>query len=856
MVNCEIERRRMQIQKKTVSGIVLISLLIGVLFAFNTQQVRAIGTVYIRADGSVDPPTAPVQRNGDLYTLTDNINISSSNVYGIVIERSDITLDGAGYKLEGEFPDNGIFMSGRNWNVNNVTIKNMEIKGFGNGVVLCSSSNISILNNSITNNGMDGILLEYSSVHNSISGNNITANSRYGIGLYGMYGSSNYNTISENNIIANRDDGIYLERSSSYNSISGNNIAASYDNGIGLYDFSSYNSIIGNSIVDNNDGIVLYGSSDCNIVNRNNLTNNECAIYLCMSLNNSICHNNFIDNTYQINTETSLSNTWDDGYPSGGNYWSDYSDVDLYKGPGQNETGGDGIWDHAYVIKIDNSTDNVDRYPFTQPNGWISLPDIESGLVGYWKFDEGTGSTVYDSSGNDNNGTVYGATWVDGKIGKALSLDGIDDYVMIPDSSSLRVQSFTLQAWIYMTVRPYQAGHPGHPHVCIINKMHFYNSPAIAGYKLDFEYPTATDDTLVISIGDGTAQRFLVQYNSINDLTLNQWHQVVGTYNGSTAKLYIDGQLKASNQGSYTILHDNTPLCFSREISQPVYDGFNGIMDNIMIYNRSLSADDIMTLHGFAPPSITGVARAPNTPNYDEAVQVTATITDEKTVDEALLSYACGSAWNNVSMSGFGNAFNASIPAQQFGTLVQYRIYANDTDGNWAVTSVYSYTVGDSIAPSVVLSHIPNYPLPGQKIKVYANVTEPVNASGVKTPVFFSYRVNGDPWWNSTMIFNSGLGLYQATIPACEKHDLVEYFVKALDNAGNINTTVIRHYEVLRCDANHNGVVDVYDVYVIAQAWQLKMGELDYNPDADINEDGIIDNQDLALVSMQYGKDP
>ena len=72
-------------------------------------------------------------------------------------------------------------------------------------------------------------------------------------------------------------------------------------------------------------------------------------------------------------------------------------------------------------------------YPSTANSSTI----IASGLIGSWKFDEGVGDTAADSSGNNNLGALVGSpTWVDGRLGKALSFDGVDDYVEIGDKKS------------------------------------------------------------------------------------------------------------------------------------------------------------------------------------------------------------------------------------------------------------------------------------------------------------------------------------------------------------------------------------------------------------------------------------
>jgi len=320
---------------KAVSGIMLTLLLISMLtLAFNIQAAIASGTIYIRADGSVDPPDAPISSIDNItYTLTDNIVVDVPEwSSAIVVERNVIVVDGAGYTLQGTEAreSRGIDLTGRS----NVTIKNMEIKAFSYGIWLVDSSNNSICGNTVTNNDY-GIILLFCS-NNSIYGNNIT-NNDYG----NMLDFSSNNNISRNNITNNT-------------------------NGIRVYN-SSDNIISGNNITNNTNGILLSRSSN-NTLCGNNVANNDKGIYPYYSYNNLIYHNDFINNGQQVDIFES-TNTWDDGYPFGGNYWSDYTGVDFYNGPYQNETGSDGIGDTPYII-VDLYDYDWDNYPLMSP--WAS----------------------------------------------------------------------------------------------------------------------------------------------------------------------------------------------------------------------------------------------------------------------------------------------------------------------------------------------------------------------------------------------------------------------------------------------------------------------------------------------------
>lgn len=162
--------------------------------------------------------------------------------------------------------------------------------------------------------------------------------------------------------LRNGSHGIELDHSHNC-TITDNIITMNYGGGIVLFD-SNFNNSTANTIVSNEAGGIDMVCSDNNYVIQNNLLNNTYGLHLQDAYNNTIYHNCFLGNDYcpASSTEGSV-NVWDNGYPSGGNYWSDHTGVDIFTGSYQNETGSDGIGDTPYVI----DENNTDDYPLMQP---------------------------------------------------------------------------------------------------------------------------------------------------------------------------------------------------------------------------------------------------------------------------------------------------------------------------------------------------------------------------------------------------------------------------------------------------------------------------------------------------------
>jgi len=242
--------------------------------------------------------------------------------------------------------------------------------------VRISANNVTISGFTIKNSGQgyyDGIALNHV-INCNVHGNTITDNS-FGI----ILSSSDNNSIVENNITANRHHGIGLWDSSNYNNVFGNKITSNYYAGIEIY-YSDSNLIMRNVIAANGVGGIYVTESSRNTITENNFTQPSGLGSIEVqhsSSYNMIFHNNFYANDrFQASVDADChGNLWDNGCPSGGNYWRNCT--------GKDENG-DGICDSAYVI----DGNNKDNYPLISPwsPSWIPKAIIEAPFWMRWWF--------------------------------------------------------------------------------------------------------------------------------------------------------------------------------------------------------------------------------------------------------------------------------------------------------------------------------------------------------------------------------------------------------------------------------------------------------------------------------------
>ena len=449
-------------------------------------------------------------------------------------------------------------------NTTDVVVKNTELNNVSMGILSAFSTNTTVLQNTVYSNNHYGIFL-YKSTNGTVTGNTLRDT------LAGV--ASEY---SARNIIAN-------------------NLAYSNrNNGIRLI-FSDNSTVVNNRVLSNGaSGIAFILSSRDNTVTNNTVYDNQNGIHIGQfgwpgSSFNTVFHNNILENSEQAFDDQNVSQ-WDDGYPSGGNYWSDYAGEDNYSGPNQNVPGGDGIGDTPYVIDADSG----DRYPLMARIGDLLPPEIHDVLINGRQMqtyspedvpqlnltamidDRFTGnSTIIEA-----NYTFEPLNWSSSQ--PMVAADGVFNtsyekaLAVVPPPTELGSYSYCVYAW--------DAG---------VNFNVTSTACAELRISLPPEAPVMTDASLTgmnaedvtvhwnRSPDDGSGEDDVVRYDVYRSLSLDGPYQLIGntTANGSLTYAWTcvgcgEGDANrfffytAANDGNLSTPADNRVAKFTRPLAQ------------------------------------------------------------------------------------------------------------------------------------------------------------------------------------------------------------------------------------------------------------------------------------------------
>ena len=560
------------------------------------------------------------------YEMNANIINNGLTAPCITISAQNITLDCKGYSIKSTNPVAGVYSNQPNTTVKNCNIT-MGIASSGRGIYLQGADYSFIFNNSISRqytgmyfNGVDYTVVKnnrmYSNVHkaiwtdnsqnNNFSGN-IIMNDAYG--AFWLSGSPN--NLIENTITNNR---IYIYS---------NNITLKNVTGIspgGIWSYVNGTNVIDSSIA----GYYLTGTisvkkseygevyfyqdvtgSNSNLSNDIRIENNSVTVESLITPGLNRTANITLYNSPGANFKgpTILR----DGMPCTDCYaftplnadtvifnvtsWSNYSIGEDPIAPnisfvGDTPANNSLLSTNSFVVNVSSADDNGEHYV---------LNDFDKSLVGWWRMDDIDGTKIIDLSNKSNNGTAMGnsAQTPNGKFGKAFEFYGNGDYVGLGTGLDIlsNVSSATLSAWVYP------------------KKIHSTEGNVIVAISINSVLPTKstrasievgnTDDIKVAARAiDGGG---LLSFQT-NGAVENKWQHIVGTINYATGNIsiYLDGQIIGSSIVEFG--QQRTPATTSTSNSIGSEDDgsryyFNGSIDEVLIFNRILSADEIATLY-------------------------------------------------------------------------------------------------------------------------------------------------------------------------------------------------------------------------------------------------------------------
>jgi hypothetical protein len=395
-------------------------------------------------------------------------------------------------------------------------------------------------------------------------------------------------------------------------------------------------------------------------------------------------------------------------------------------------------WSYSWVptiagtIKIESRATD-DSGNIETPSGGVTVsvsykPTSTTGLVGAYSFSQGSGSTLVDSSGNNNNGTISNATWAPGLFGgHALSFNGTNSWVTINNSSSLTLTGgMTLEAWV-------------NPAATTSGSAAILVKQRTAGldYALYSDDSGGSPPSTYVDIS-GTDSKSVGQ----SLLPLNTWSHLAATYDGSNLMLYVNGTLVSTQFVGGNI---NTASGVLRLGGDSIWgEYFDGLIDQVRIYNRPLNVGEIRSdmstpiggsIETSAPTvSVTG-------PASGATVSGTTTLSVNASDDVYV-----GSVQFLLNGQPVGTAVATAPYSLSWNTLTvpngTYTLSARATDlaGNSATSAGETITVNNppnTSHPVVRISYPPNGFTTNGQVVLNAVASDPVGIQSVQ------YQLNG-----------------------------------------------------------------------------------------------------------------
>jgi chitodextrinase len=403
-----------------------------------------------------------------------------------------------------------------------------------------------------------------------------------------------------------------------------------------------------------------------------------------------------------------------------------------------------------------------------------------SGLVSRWKFSAGSGTVAADATGsNPATLTGFACTTLDcnatsgwasaGKFGKAINMDGSNDVVNAGTGASLNdLASFTYSVWIYP--RSNGEGNAGR----IVDKaggsgfkrLRLNNSPSASFYG---QVKLSTTNAVATS--------------AANAVTLNQWQHVAMTFDASTRilKIYKNGVQVASGTGTGTPVSEASGAFVIGNTAGGT-NTFNGLIDDVLLYNRALSQTEIQTLASGAPDAGPPVISAVNATNVTQTSATITWSTDE--LADTRVEYGTTASYGSSTTldAALVTAHSIGLSGLSVSTTYHYRVHSRDSSGNVSQSADFTFT---TVTPDTTPPAAPSGLTASAVSSSQINLSWTASTDDIGVTGYLLERCQGAGCSNFAQIATPSGTTYNNT--GLSASTAYSYRVRATDGAGNLS---------------------------------------------------------------------